>query len=95
MKLDGTEVLKPVPFDAHEQLVRNPHTYSREEGYTSAPATAEEYPKAVAHDPDTGEPTIALNADHEDEIADAKPVAPKKATGAAAAAAAAANAAKK
>lgn len=32
-KLDGSEVFKPTPFDAHEQVVRKPHTHSKEDGY--------------------------------------------------------------
>ncbi len=49
--LDGTQPVKPVPFDSHEQKVRAPHTYSAEEGYQPAEASDEpaEYPKAVDH----------------------------------------------
>jgi hypothetical protein len=32
-KLDGTDKITPTPYDAHEQVVRKPHTHSREEGY--------------------------------------------------------------
>lgn len=32
-KLDGSEALKPTPFDAHEQVVRKPHTHSQQKGY--------------------------------------------------------------
>lgn len=42
--LDGKEPIKPVPFDAHEQVVRLPHTHSVKEGYKPAP----EKPKAKA-----------------------------------------------
>lgn len=35
-KLDGTDDIKPTPFDAHEQVVRGHHTFSREKGYQAA-----------------------------------------------------------
>lgn len=38
MALDGTDVIKPTPFDAHEQVVRGPHSHSIEEGYKPAAA---------------------------------------------------------
>jgi hypothetical protein len=64
-KLDGTEQLKPTPFDAHEQVVRGPHTHSNAEGYQTTEAVAAEYPKAVAHDKETGEPVVVKNAEEE------------------------------
>ena len=82
-KLDGTEDIKPVPFDAHEQVVRHPHEHSLEEGYErvgdALPPTSkrspdldlkliQQYPKAVAHDPNSGEPIVAANAAEEKEI---------------------------
>lgn len=48
MKLDGTETPKPTPFDAHEQVVRQPHTHSKEEGYQ--PLKAEEKAEEVAEE---------------------------------------------
>jgi hypothetical protein len=69
MKLDGTETPKPTPFDAHEQATRVPHTFSKEEGYKADPEfKASEYPKAIAHDEETGEPVIAKDEDHEAEL---------------------------
>jgi hypothetical protein len=102
MKLDGTEVIKPTPFDAHEQIVRKPHTHVGNEGgyaLVDPPAEPAEYPKAIAHDLETGEPIIAKDADHEEELQDSleaakpEPVAatPSKASKAAAAAAKAAK----
>jgi hypothetical protein len=37
MKLDGTEKLTHTPFDAHEQIVRGPHTHGKY-GYQKAEA---------------------------------------------------------
>lgn len=59
--LDGKTPVKPVPFDAHEQMTRN------------APVAAEiaEYPKAVAHVDKPGapeghkEPIIVHSAEEE------------------------------
>lgn len=59
-KLDGTDKITPTPFDAHEQVVRSQHDYSKESGYTPAEPVAliqgekagiakNEYPKAVDH----------------------------------------------
>lgn len=33
MNLDGKDKITPTPFDAHEQVVRKPHTHSLEHGY--------------------------------------------------------------
>lgn len=77
-KLDGTETLKPTPFDAHEQVVRQPHTFvpvknasveaHEAAGYQADPDfEASEYPKAVDHRED-GEPVVARDADHEAEL---------------------------
>lgn len=79
MKLDGTETPKPTPFDAHEQVVRNTHSFSKEEGYVKAdpthttdekgePVALHEYPKAIAHDEENKEPVVAKDADHEAEL---------------------------
>jgi len=48
--LDGTDKIVPTPYDAHEQVVRGPHTHSREEGYQ--PATA---PKPEEQEENSGE----------------------------------------
>jgi hypothetical protein len=62
--LDGTEVVKPVPFDAHEQFVRTP----------SAPG--DEYPKAVDHvDHPSGvglQPVVVNSAEEEEAYKAAK-----------------------
>ena len=47
-----TQDIKPVPFDAHEQIVRGPHTHSQAEGYKALDEDAAEdaiteFPKAV------------------------------------------------
>jgi hypothetical protein len=34
--LDGTDKIVPTPYDAHEQVVRGPHTHSADEGYQPA-----------------------------------------------------------
>lgn len=33
MALDGTDKITPTPFDAHEKVVRGPHTHSLKDGY--------------------------------------------------------------
>ena len=73
--LDGKEPVKPVPFDAHEQIVRQPHTHSLEDGYQPAepqdgPA---EYPKAVDHY-DHPDP-VAAAAGHKEAVVVADPQA--------------------
>lgn len=65
VKLDGTATHKDLvtPFDAHEQRTRGTHVPS---GPESPDITdVQQYPKAIAHDPKTGEPVIAKDADHE------------------------------
>ena len=56
-KLDGTEKVENQPFDAHDRVLR-----------TSGEYQYSEYPKAVAHDKETGEPVVARDADHEAEL---------------------------
>jgi len=78
MKLDGTDTIKPTPFDAHEQVVRAPHTHEapanasaeahEASGYKPADYEHQEYPKAVAHDKETGDPVIAKDEAHEAEL---------------------------
>ena len=41
-KLDGTEKLNPVPFDAHEQVVSKHHKHSLAGGYEPAELTKEQ-----------------------------------------------------
>jgi hypothetical protein len=67
MKLDGTETPKPVPFDAHEQIARASHEHTKD-GLVAKDYKYQKYPKAVAHDPETGEPIIARDAAHEAEL---------------------------
>jgi murein tripeptide amidase MpaA len=72
--LDGTDKIVPTPFDAHEQIVREPHTHelpesvehlmSGESGYQPTEYEHREYPKAVAHTND-GEPILVNNAEEE------------------------------
>jgi len=50
-KLDGSEKPKPVPYDSHEQVVRQPHEYSRDGGYQKLepePKDLEPEPKDAA-----------------------------------------------
>lgn len=70
MNLDGKEKITPTPFDTHEKVVRGTHTHSASEGSQPAEYEHQEYPKAVAHDAETGEPIIAKDANHEAELAE-------------------------
>lgn len=55
--LDGKTPITPTAFDAHEQVVRQPHTHSLEDGYQpDTEFEATEYPKAVDHV--EGEPVV-------------------------------------
>jgi hypothetical protein len=76
MKLDGTETPKPTPFDAHEQVVRGPHTFvpvkdasveaHEAAGYKADPDfESSEYPKAIAHNEANTEPVIANSEEEE------------------------------
>ena len=69
MKLDGSEAIKPTPFDAHEQVVRSHHAHGKD-GYVGKNYKHQEYPKAVAHT-EAGEPVVAKDANHEDELREA------------------------
>lgn len=71
--LDGTDVIKPTAFDAHEQRVSRPHTYSRTEGYQVLEGERKlvEYPKwlVVGHDEDGKEiRVIAKDQAHERQL---------------------------
>jgi hypothetical protein len=57
--LDGTEAIKPTPFDAHDKVVRDSSGYEHQE-----------YPKAVAHNEGKTEPVIATDPNHEAELAE-------------------------
>ena len=46
MNLDGKDKITPTPFDAHEQVVRKPHTHDPEHGYQPV----EEHVKVLAED---------------------------------------------
>jgi len=67
MKLDGKEQVAPTPFDAHEKIVRSTHRHTKD-GYVADEYKPQEYPKAIAHDEETGEPVIARDAKHEAEL---------------------------
>ena len=59
MNLDGKDVIKPTPFDAHEKIVRGHHTHSKDAGYESAKYEHQEFPKAGKKiDKETGEAEI-------------------------------------
>jgi len=62
--LDGTDVIKPTPFDAHEQATRGEHVPTALDSPDKDPATVQEYPKAVAHT-DAGEPVLVNSAEEE------------------------------
>lgn len=64
-KLDGSDDIRPVPFDAHEQVVRSTHTHSPKEGYQKAEHKHQEFPKVVAHDKETGVSVVVKNVDEE------------------------------
>ena len=66
-KLDGTEKIIPVPFDAHEQVARVSHEHTKD-GLVAKEYEPQEYPKAVAHDEETGEPIIAKDEEHEAQL---------------------------
>jgi hypothetical protein len=47
MALDGKDKITPTPFDAHEQIVRGPHTHSLKDGYQKVKEVAKETVAAV------------------------------------------------
>jgi len=65
--LDGTDRIRPTPFDAHEQIVRGPHTHSLDGGYRTAGVAEEyvpqEFPKVVDVNEETGEPVLTHGPD--------------------------------
>lgn len=73
--LDGKDNITPTPFDAHEQVVRGPHTHvpiadptlaaHKASGYKAADYEHQEFPKAVAHDEVTGAPVLVNSAGEE------------------------------
>ena len=79
MALDGKDVIKPTPFDAHEQATRGEHIPT---GPDSPDKTdVQEYPKAVDHvdHPDPvavaaghQEPVVVKSAEEEKAYQDAK-----------------------
>ena len=69
MKLDGTDKITPTPFDAHEKVVRGPHTHSAASGYEATEYEHQEFPKVLKHDEESGEPSVvAKDAKHEEEL---------------------------
>lgn len=47
--LDGKDVIKPVPFDAHEQTVRGTHVATAADSPDLDPEKVQKYPLAVDH----------------------------------------------
>jgi len=74
--LDGKELPKPTPFDAHEQATRGTHVETKANSPDKDPKTIDEYPKAVDHvEHPSGvgfEPVIANSAEEEKALAEAK-----------------------
>lgn len=66
--LDGKTAVKPVPFDAHDRVLRDSPVVHKAAGVDETPEPVNEYPKAIAHDKETGEPLVARDADHEVEL---------------------------
>lgn len=52
---------KPVPFDAHEQVVRQPHTHSRVGGYQAVPYEEQEFPKHEQVENEDGSTETVVN----------------------------------
>ena len=71
-KLAGTEKVKPIPFDAHEQATRGEHVPTTADSPDKT--DVQQYPKAVDHveKPDAPEghlePIVAKDAAHEAEL---------------------------
>ena len=74
--LDGTEAVKPTPFDAHEQATRGTHVPTNADQAEPHAGNGEEYPKAVDHvegsEPGHKEPVIVKSAEEEKAYLDAK-----------------------
>lgn len=68
--LDGKTAVAPVPFDAHDKVLRSSPVVHEASGPEENPVALHEFPKAVAHDEETGEPVIAKDAAHEAELAE-------------------------
>lgn len=66
MNLDGKEKISPTPFDTHEKVVRGPHTHTAGEGYQPVEAEHQEFPKVLAHNEDSGEPSVVANSAEEE-----------------------------
>jgi hypothetical protein len=75
-ELDGKTVVKPTPFDAHEQATRGVHVPTALDSPDKEPATVQEFPKAVDHvDHPSGiglEPVVVKNAAEEKAYLDAQ-----------------------
>lgn len=64
--LDGTDVIKPTPFDAHEQATRGTHVPTEIDGPDVDPKSVQQYPKAVDH-VDHPDP-VAAAAGHKEPV---------------------------
>jgi len=62
--LDGTETIKPTPFDTHEQVVRQSHEHTKD-GYVAKEYEPAEYPKHLNFTREDGsvDTYVANNAD--------------------------------
>jgi len=58
MPLDGTDKIVPTAYDAHEQVVRNPHDYSQEKGYVPAPPAPVDQADGVAEEVQENVPVV-------------------------------------
>jgi hypothetical protein len=73
--LDGTVEIKPVPFDAHEQIVTGPHVHDSEKGYVAVPGyERKEYP-LVVDNTDPVNPVVVFSKEEHDAYR-AKPATP-------------------
>lgn len=89
-ELDGKGIIKPTPFDAHEQATRGVHVPTELDSPDKDPATVQEFPKAVDHvDHPSGvglQPIVVKDAaaekaylDSKADIAEVEPADPKPA----------------
>jgi hypothetical protein len=76
IKLDGSDKIAPVPFDAHEQATRGVHLPTETDSPDKDPRTVVEFPKAVDHvDHPSGvgkQPVVVNSAEEEQAYLDQK-----------------------
>ena len=65
-KLDGSEKVKPVPFDAHEQATRGEHIETTKDSPDRAAHLVAEYPKVVEHTEKGDEAAVIVNSAEEE-----------------------------